>query len=164
MAALFPGDDAALRDLAWRSHLMNDNGPVRGLMSDLEGCYLEEIDRLSVTTDSQAHDRNVRQRRFASYVMVLVLEGAATEQMLERFMARAPAAFAERLYGMSAEKSQSRFQPFLKLPDSSVLPIGTGGWQPQSLPRTGANIAKSLVRSAIGVSSMSSMSCGCAIS
>ena len=91
MAALFPGDDAALRDSAWRSHLMNDNGPVRGLMSDLEGCYLEEIDRLSVTTNSTSdHDRNVRQRRFASYVMVLVLEGAATEQMLERFMARAP--------------------------------------------------------------------------
>jgi hypothetical protein len=91
MVALFPANDDALRDAAWRSHLMHDRGPVRELMPDLEACYIEEIDRLSVpTTSPNDNDRNVRQRRFASYVMVLVLEGAATEGMLERFISRAP--------------------------------------------------------------------------
>lgn len=91
MAALFPANDDALRDAAWRSHLMNDRGPVRELMPDLEACYIEEIDRLSIpATSPNDNDRNVRQRRFASYVMVLVLEGAATEGMLERFMSHAP--------------------------------------------------------------------------
>jgi hypothetical protein len=92
IAALFPKDDDSLRDAAWRSHLMNDQGPVRELMSDLEACYFEEIDRLSSPETSPGYDdRNIRKRRFASYVMVLVLEDAATEGMIQRFVERAPA-------------------------------------------------------------------------
>lgn len=61
-------------------------------MSDLEACYFGEIDRLSSPETSPGDDdRNIRKRRFASYVMVLVLEDAARDGMIQRFVEHAPA-------------------------------------------------------------------------
>jgi hypothetical protein len=90
MAAVFPADNDALREAAWRSHLMNDQGPIGELMSELEVCYLKEIERLSSPFGAADDDRNIRERRFASYVMVLVLEGKAPDKLIQQFLAHAP--------------------------------------------------------------------------
>jgi hypothetical protein len=86
MSAIFPIDDPALRDAAWRSHLMNDGGPIGELMPELEACYSEEIARLSSHGEETARDRQDNRRtRFASYVMVLVLLDFMPEPLLESF-------------------------------------------------------------------------------
>jgi hypothetical protein len=91
ITAVFPANSDALRQAAWHSHLMNDQGPIGELISELEECYLKEVERLSspwgVADDD---DRNVRQRRFASYVMVLVLEGKAPDRLIQQFLVHAP--------------------------------------------------------------------------
>ena len=125
MAALFPKDDDLLRDAAWRSHMMNDQGPVRELMSDLEACYFEEIDRLSNPETSPGYDdRNIRKRRFASYVMVLVLEDAATEGMIQRFVERAPASIRRGAMWFVGGEISKPLSAYPKMPAVAVLTIG----------------------------------------
>lgn len=94
ITALLPVDDSDLRQAAWRSHLMNDAGPVGALMSELTDCYSEEVERLS--TSSQEAEQDFRQQRLAEYMMILVLWNTASPFLLDQFLERAPAALRRR--------------------------------------------------------------------
>jgi hypothetical protein len=43
ITVLFPTDNDDLRRAAWRSHLGHDQGPVQELLTELHGCYSEDI-------------------------------------------------------------------------------------------------------------------------
>ena len=92
---LFPKDNSALRQATWYSHLMNDGGPISALMRELDTCYAEEIARLG-TNRADATDRDFRQHRLAEYMMVLVLTGAASPDLLTQFLEKAPDELRQR--------------------------------------------------------------------
>lgn len=92
---LLPANDSALREAAWCAHLMNDGGPVTDLMPELGPCYAEEIARL-VGNAAHETERDFRQQRFAEYLMVLVLTGAAPQDLLAQFLQCAPAELRRR--------------------------------------------------------------------
>jgi hypothetical protein len=88
LPALLPTDDEPLRTATWLSHLENDGGPVVGLMKDMASCYAEEIDRMS----ERASDRDARNHRLADYLMVLFVNDALPESLLQQFLDKAPVA------------------------------------------------------------------------
>jgi len=94
ITALLPIDDRELRQAAWRSHLMNDGGPISAISPELADCYAEEVGRLS--SNSQEVERDFRQHRLAEYMMVLVLWNAAPQSLLDQFLERAPADLRRR--------------------------------------------------------------------
>ena len=74
---------------------MNDGGPVSTLMRELDTCYAEEIARLG-TNRVDATDRDFRQHRLAEYMMVLVLTGTASPDLLTQFLEKAPDELRQR--------------------------------------------------------------------
>jgi hypothetical protein len=87
---LFPAGDDQLRRAAWRSHLGHDQGPLRELISELHGCYAEDIALLG--SDEVDKDfRDFYQDRLADYVLLLHLWGGLPADLLEQFWRDAPA-------------------------------------------------------------------------
>jgi hypothetical protein len=92
MPALFPADDHGLRNAVWYAHLRDDGGPISELTPELLDCYLDEAKGLSGNSEiTDGSDRHFRQKRFASYVILLMLRGIAPETLLEQFEAHASA-------------------------------------------------------------------------
>jgi hypothetical protein len=92
LPALFPEDDHDLNDAAWHSHIANDGGPIPDLMPELLERYLKEASQLAANADmTNSGDQHSRQKRFATYLMVLVLYGAIPEPLLEQFELHASA-------------------------------------------------------------------------
>jgi len=90
MPALFPADDHDLRRAAWRSHLGHDHGPLQDLMSELHGCYAEDI-ALMASDEADRNFRDFYQDRLADYVLVLQISGGLPQDLLEQFWRDAPA-------------------------------------------------------------------------
>jgi hypothetical protein len=89
LPALLPTDDEPLRTATWLSHLENDGGPVVGLIDEMAYCYAEEIDRMS---ERDVSDRDARNHRLADYLMVLFVNDALPEPLLQQFLNKAPVA------------------------------------------------------------------------
>lgn len=84
MPALLPADDETLRQASWASHLMNDNGPISGLMQELEPSYANEVSSIIDQPWRPASD--LRQQRLTEYIMVLVLRGSMPGGLLVQFL------------------------------------------------------------------------------
>jgi hypothetical protein len=89
LPSLLPADDEQLRTATWLSHLESDGGPVVGLIGEMASCYAEEIDR---TSKRDASDRDFRDHRLADYLMVLFVNDALPESLLQQFLDKAPVA------------------------------------------------------------------------
>lgn len=89
LSSLLPADDEPLRSATWLSHLDNDGGPVVGLIDEMAPCYAEEIDRMS---EHDVSDRDARNHRLADYLMVLFVNDALPETLLQQFLDKAPVA------------------------------------------------------------------------
>ena len=85
---LFPTDNDDLRRAAWRSHLGHDQAPVQELLTELHGCYSEDI-ALLAGTEGARDFQELYQERLADYLLVLYLWGALPDDLLHQFWQQA---------------------------------------------------------------------------
>jgi len=84
MPLLFPTDNDDLRRAAWRSHLGHDQGPVQELLTELHGCYSDDIALLAATEGGRDF-QELYQERLADYLLVLYLWGGLPDDLLHQF-------------------------------------------------------------------------------
>lgn len=94
LSVIFPADDDGLRLAAWRAHLLSDGGPVRQLLPNLLGSYMEEVARMAGDRDSgeqqQVRDSEHRDNRLGEYVLIAYLGGDAPDELMQAFWRSAP--------------------------------------------------------------------------
>lgn len=86
---IFPSGEPALRQAAWRGHLMNDRGPAGAFIVEMIPLYAEEIARAATLAGDPVRERdgddNTRENRLGEYLLILHVRGELPDGLLHNF-------------------------------------------------------------------------------
>ncbi len=71
---IFPAADDTLRCASWQAYLLHGGRPVKELYPDLQACYTDELQHLTVHSDRNGNV-DFRHKQFGEHVLVLYLRG-----------------------------------------------------------------------------------------
>jgi len=115
---LLPGEHEGLRRATWLGHLQNDSGPVYSQTATdyLLPSYVDEIDRIGANQSNDGAEN--RAKRLGDYILLLWIAEMIPDDILNRFLSRAPGSIRRHSIGYLGRTLQL---PGDKLPDDKRM-------------------------------------------